>query len=193
MTVGAPLGKTFAIDFVEVRLPLTDKDLSMMADIGFFSAETAPAVMLSAMVGGSQEHWSGVLVRSEGVVNERNRSQYVVVQVEDPYGVASKMSSTPLLVGTFVRAALAGKTLNNVFKVPRHAMLEGNKVALVDNQSRLRLTPVESRFGNDEFYFVSAGINDGDKLIVSALGIPIDGMKVNPRIKTADGEAGNGQ
>jgi multidrug efflux system membrane fusion protein len=193
VTVGTPLGKTFAIDFVEVRLPLTDKDLSMMAGIGFFSAATAPTVMLSATVGGVQVQWSGALVRSEGVVNELNRSRYVVVQVEDPYGVGSSLSSPPLLVGTFVRAVLAGKKLNNVFKVPRHAMLEGNKVALVDTQSRLRLTPVESSFGNDEFYFVSAGVKEGDELIVSALGIPIDGMKVNPRKKTADGETNNGQ
>jgi multidrug efflux system membrane fusion protein len=193
VTVGTPLGNTFAIDFVEVRLPLTDKDLSMMEDIGFFSASTAPTVMLSATVGGVQVQWSGALVRSEGVVNELNRSRYVVVQVEDPYGVGSSLSSPPLLVGTFVRAVLAGKKLNNVFKVPRHAMLEGNKVALVDTQSRLRLTPVESSFGNDEFYFVSAGVKEGDELIVSALGIPIDGMKVNPRKKTADGETNNGQ
>jgi multidrug efflux system membrane fusion protein len=193
VTVGTPLGNTFAIDFVEVRLPLTDKDLSMMEDIGFFSASTAPTVMLSATVGGVQVQWSGALVRSEGVVNELNRSRYVVVQVEDPYGVRSSLSSPPLLVGTFVRAFLAGKKLNNVFKVPRHAMLEGNKVALVDTQSRLRLTPVESSFGNDEFYFVSAGVKEGDELIVSALGIPIDGMKVNPRKKTADREANNGQ
>ena len=193
VTVGTPLGNTFAIDFVEVRLPLTDKDLSMMEDIGFFSASTAPTVMLSATVGGVQVQWSGALVRSEGVVNELNRSRYVVVQVQDPYGVGSSLSSPPLLVGTFVRAVLAGKKLNNVFKVPRHAMLEGNKVALVDTQSRLRLTPVESSFGNDEFYFVSAGVKEGDELIVSALGIPIDGMKVNPRKKTADGEANNGQ
>lgn len=193
VTVGTPLGNTFAIDFVEVRLPLTDKDLSMMEDIGFFSAATAPTVMLSATVGGVQVQWSGALVRSEGVVNELNRSRYVVVQVEDPYGVRSSLSSPPLLVGTFVRAFLAGKKLNNVFKVPRHAMLEGNKVALVDTQSRLRLTPVESSFGNDEFYFVSAGVKEGDELIVSALGIPIDGMKVNPRKKTADREANNGQ
>ncbi|MDG2502541.1 MAG: efflux RND transporter periplasmic adaptor subunit [Porticoccaceae bacterium] len=187
VTVGTPLGKTFAIDFVEVRLPLTDKDLSMMADIGFFSAATAPTVVLSATVGGEQVDWTGTLVRSEGVVNELNRSQYVVVQVVDPYGIGANPSSPPLLVGTFVRAALAGKQLDNVFKVPRHAMLEGSKVALVDAQSRLRLTPVESQFGNEDFYFVSAGMTDGDELIVSALGIPIDGMKVNPQKNISDG------
>ena len=193
VTVGTPLGETFAIDFVEVRLPLTDKDLSMMADIGFFSAEVAPEVILSSMVGGSKEHWSGALVRSEGVVDERNRSQYVVVQVEDPYGAESEQPSTPLLVGTFVRATLAGKTLKNIFNVPRHAMLVGSKVALVDSESRLRLTPVESSFGNDDSYFVSAGINEGDRLIISALGIPIDGMKVNPHSKSTDEVGENGE
>jgi len=72
-------------------------------------------------------------------------------------------------------------------------MLVGSKVALVDSESRLRLTPVESSFGNDESYFVSAGINEGDRLIVSALGIPIDGMKVNPHSKSTDEVGENGE
>ena len=186
VTVGTPLGESFAIDVVEIRLPLTDKDLSMMNKVEFSSAADAPKIVLRALVGGQTVAWDADLVRSEGVVNKLNRSQYVVAQVADPYGIIRPANGPVLLVGTFVRASIAGKTLSNVFKVPRHAMLEGKQVALVDAQSRLRLTRVETNFGDDDFYYVSAGLKAGDEVIVSAVGTAIEGMKVNPQRKHND-------
>ena len=186
VTVGTPLGESFAIDVVEIRLPLTDNDMSMMNKVEFSSPADAPKIVLSALVAGQTVTWNADLVRSEGVVNQLNRSQYVVAQVADPYGIIRPASGPVLLVGTFVRASIAGKTLSNVFRVPRHAMLEGKQVALVDAQSRLRLTSVKTTFGDDEFYYVSAGLKAGDEVIVSAIGTAIEGMKVNPQRKHID-------
>ena len=186
VTVGTPLGESFAIDVVEIRLPLTDNDMAMMNKVEFSSAVDAPKIVLSALVRGQTVTWDADLVRSEGVVNQLNRSQYVVAQVADPYGIIRPTSGPVLLVGTFVRASIAGKTLSNVFRVPRHAMLEGKQVALVDAQSRLRLTSVKTTFGDDEFYYVSAGLKAGDEVIVSAIGTAIEGMKVNPQRKHID-------
>ena len=186
VTVGTPLGESFAIDVVEIRLPLTDNDMAMMNKVEFSSAVDAPKIVLSALVRGQTVTWDADLVRSEGVVNQLNRSQYVVAQVADPYGIIRPTSGPVLLVGTFVRASIAGKTLSNVFRVPRHAMLEGKQVALVDAQSRLRLTSVKTTFGDDDFYYVSAGLKAGDEVIVSAIGTAIEGMKVNPQRKNID-------
>ena len=186
VTVGTPLGESFAIDVVEIRLPLTDNDMAMMNKVEFSSAVDAPKIVLSALVRGQTVTWDADLVRSEGVVNQLNRSQYVVAQVADPYGIIRPASGPVLLVGTFVRASIAGKTLSNVFRVPRHAMLEGKQVALVDAQSRLRLTSVKTTFGDDDFYYVSAGLKAGDEVIVSAIGTAIEGMKVNPQRKHID-------
>lgn len=189
VTVGTPLGESFAIDVVEIRLPLTDKDLSMMNKVEFSNAADAPKLVLSASVGGENVTWNADLVRSEGVVDQLNRAQYVVAQVADPYGIISPASGPVLLVGTFVRAFISGKTLSDVYRVPRHAMLEGNQVALVDAESRLRLTSVETTFGDDDFYYVSAGLKTGDEVIVSAIGTAIEGMKVNPQRKLNDSDA----
>ena len=58
--------------------------------------------------------------------------------------------------------------------------MEGNRVALVDSEQRLRLTPVESSHGDDQFYYVDAGLMDGAEIIVSAMGAAIEGMLVRP-------------
>ncbi|MDB4260089.1 efflux RND transporter periplasmic adaptor subunit, partial [Porticoccaceae bacterium] len=164
------------------RLPLTEKDLARIDLIKHSNNAELPAVTLNATVASQPVQWSAKVVRSEGVVDQLNRSQYLVAQINDPYGVVGSATDngSPLLMGTFVRAEIVGKTINNVYAVPRHALMEGDKVALVDSQQRLRLTSVESSHGDDQFYYVNAGLVDGAEIIVSAMGAAIEGMLVRP-------------
>ena len=180
VTTGSRLGETFAIDFVEVRLPLTAKDLFQMDPRSFQTMDASNKVVLSGSVNGRSADWSAAIVRSEGVVNELNRSQYLVARVSDPYGLNQPLLSRapPLLVGTFVTARLPGKTLKGVFKVPRSALLQGSRVALVDEMRKLQISAVKVVFNDEGYYYISEGLKDGVEVIVSALGTPIEGLKV---------------
>ena len=192
VAVGAPLGETFAIDFAEVRLPLTKRDLSMMNSFSTADKNSHLEVILRGSIDDNIKQWQAKLVRSEGVISEQNRALYVVVQVDDPYVRLKSDSPTarfPLFMGTFVTATIGGKTINDAFAIPRHALLEGSKVALVDAEQRLRLQAVEPIFGDDQFYYVSSGLENGDELIVSAMGLPIEGMKVSPDKESSVKEA----
>ena len=179
VTLGSRLGEIFATDFVEIRLPLTDQDLAMMKTplpgrVGIESVE------LEGSNKGYEVKWRAIFERFEGVVNEVNRSQYAVVSVADPYRLKSTTTtlSAPLLVGTFVRARLSGKTLKNVFKVPRGALLQGSKIAVVDLQSSLRTRSVEIMYADDEFYYIDEGLDESLEVVVSAIGTPIEGLKL---------------
>ena len=183
VAVGSALGETFAIDFAEVRLPLTKRDLSMMNSFSTADKSSHLEVVLRGSIDESIKEWGAKLVRSEGVISEQNRALYVVVQVDDPYGKlahTNAQQSYPLLMGTFVTAIIGGKTIDDAFAIPRHALLEGNKVALVDAEQRLHLKVVEPIFGDDQFYYVNSGLENGDELIVGAMGVPIEGMRVSP-------------
>lgn len=110
----------------------------------------------------------------------------MVAQVDDPYARNSgdRTNANPLLMGTFVTAIIDGKSIANVFAVPRHALLEGSKIALVDDDQRLRLKSIEPIYADKQFYYLSRdideGIDDGAEIIVSTIGVPIEGMKVAP-------------
>ncbi|MBT3527590.1 MAG: efflux RND transporter periplasmic adaptor subunit [Porticoccaceae bacterium] len=179
VTTGSRLGETFAIDFVEVRLPLTERDLARMDALTFKGIPSESMVTLSGSVNGKQREWLAEVVRSEGVVNEINRSQYLVARMSDPYGISGSGDSVspPLLVGTFVTAKLKGKVLEDVFELPRSALLQGSKVATVDSQTRMNIRAVDVIFSDDSFYYVT-GLNDGVQVITSALGTPIEGLKL---------------
>ena len=180
VTTGSRLGETFAIDFVEVRLPLTEKDLSQMEAMSFQNSDAVNTVALSGSANGNPASWSAVIVRSEGVVNELNRSQYVVARISNPYKLNQTLTASmpPLLVGTFVTAKLKGKTLDNVFKVPRSALLQGSKVAVVDDMQRLQINSVNVVFSDEDYYYVSTGLKEDAEVIVSAIGTPIEGQKL---------------
>ena len=189
VTTGSRLGETFAIDFVEVRLPLTEKDLSQMEAMSFQNSDAVNTVALSGSANGNPASWSAVIVRSEGVVNELNRSQYVVARISNPYKLNQTLTaSTPaLLVGTFVTAKLKGKTLDNVFKVPRSALLQGSKVAVVDDMQRLQINSVNVVFSDEDYYYVSTGLKEGAEVIVSAIGTPIEGQKLEVKNSLKNG------
>ena len=191
VTTSSRLGETFALEFVEVRLPLTAKDLSQMEPRSFQNMNSGIKVVLSGSVNGRSTDWSAVIVRSEGVVNELNRSQYLVARVSDPYGLNQPLlTSVPsLLVGTFVTAKLPGKILKGVFKVPRSALLQGSRVAVVDEMQKLQINAVEVVFNDEGYYYISEGLKDGVEVIVSAIGTPIEGIKLEVKNSVSIGSA----
>lgn len=181
VTIGTRIGETFAIDFIEVRLPLTERDLTMMEGMTTPASLSGKKVVLSGTVDGINTSWAADVERSEGVVDELNRSQYLVARVADPYGLKDSSMVAPLRVGTFVKASIEGKLLNNVFKIPRSSLLEGSRVALADANDLLTIVAVTVASADDNHYYISAGLKNGDQVVTSALGTPIEGLKL--RIK----------
>ena len=202
VTTGTRIGETFAIDFVEIRLPLTEKDLTMMEGLSSKATLAGTDVILSGTVDGMNSSWPAVIERSEGVVDQLNRSQYIVARVPDPYGVnrtavkgqtasteSTDKKQAPLRVGTFVKASIQGKVLNDVFKIPRSALLEGSRVGLVDENSLLQIISVIVVSTDDDHYYISEGLVNGQEVIISALGTPIEGLKLRVRNNLSVGGA----
>ncbi len=202
VTTGTRIGETFAIDFVEIRLPLTEKDLTMMEGLSSKATLAGTDVILSGTVDGMNSSWPAVIERSEGVVDQLNRSQYIVARVPDPYGVnrtavkgqtasteSTDKKQAPLRVGTFIKASIQGKVLNDVFKIPRSALLEGSRVGLVDENSLLQIISVIVVSTDDDHYYISEGLVNGQEVIISALGTPIEGLKLRVRNNLSVGGA----
>ena len=182
VTAGTRVGEAFAIDYVEVRLPLTERDLSMMGSL-LSQNLTDKTVLLSGAVDGINTSWQATIVRSEGVVSELNRAQYLVARLADPYGlkVDQGNKSVPLRVGTFVKASIEGKVLKDVFQIPRSALLEGSRVGLIDSEQLLKIVPVTVAHADDQYYYLSDGLTAGMEIVISALGTPIEGLKLRVR------------
>ena len=87
---GEKLARLYAIDVVQVRLPLaTDQFayLDLLLDHRNSKPETGPKVILSTEFAGALRHWEGRIVRAEGALDEETGLLHAVAEVKDPYAV----------------------------------------------------------------------------------------------------------
>lgn len=183
VTIGTRLGETFAIDFAEIRLPMTDKDLSKLgwnASSAEQSIFNKNKVQLKTTVNGENVTWQAILVRSEGTVEQSSRVQYLVAQVADPYNIKGVADRPRLLIGSFVEAMVSGKMIDDVYTLPRHALRSNNRVATVDKDQRLKLLDVDYTYEDQANYYINTGLEGQVEVVTSGMGIMVDGMKLKP-------------
>lgn len=184
---GAALAQIYSTDSAEIRLPLTGNQLKFI-DIDA-AIEQQQQISMKATVAGSQTQWQARLVRTEGI-DSKSRQLYVVATVDNP-----EETDSPLRIGQFVEASLRGKTLDNVFVIPRSALREDRQVLIVDEVGTLQTRDVEVAWKDAESAVISGGLEPGEVLNTTPLGSVTNGTRVKA---TIDGvapqqERGNGQ
>ncbi|WP_025895748.1 efflux RND transporter periplasmic adaptor subunit [Kordiimonas gwangyangensis] len=185
VTVGAKLGRVFATDKVEVRLPLTDRQLTELnLPIGYVaSAGKGPKVSLRANLGGGDNVWEGRIVRTHASVDQQTRLMYAVAEVEDPYGQLNERGM-PLAVGLFVTASIEGVTPQNALVMPRDALRSEDKVFVIKDE-KLEIRTVDVLSTSTEQVFVTAGVEPGEKVVTSPVRGAHDGMAAVPITRSA--------
>ncbi|WP_026374832.1 efflux RND transporter periplasmic adaptor subunit [Aestuariibacter salexigens] len=176
VTTGTQLGLVFNTTVAEVRIPLTDSDLAFLR-LPEHSEQQAN-VTLSTKIAGKNVNWQGKLVRSEGVLDERNRVIYAVVEVSDPYQRNENATGTPLRFGRFVNADIKGTSMDNLIVLPRNVLRLDGTVLVVEQDRTLRIQKVDIVRSDPEFVYIASGLEHNDMVTVSAVPNAYDGMKV---------------
>lgn len=199
---GTVLARIYATDYVEIRLPLSPRELEFVdlpenyRDDAGGPSQSGPAVRVLADIGRSNWSWQGRIVRAEGAIDTSSRQLFVVAQVDDPYG-RGPQGRPPLRIGQFVRAEIEGRTLEPAFVLPRGAMREGNEVLIVDAESRLERRSVSVAWSDDSNVVITDGLTAGEVVNVTPLAVAssgtlvsasIDGAPAQPATVPADGE-----
>ncbi|WP_445947443.1 efflux RND transporter periplasmic adaptor subunit, partial [Shewanella sp.] len=184
VSLGTNLGELFDTSVAEVRLPITNNDLAYLV-----SADNPDThVNLSASLAGSQVSWQGKIVRSENVIDEKNRMVYLVAEVQDPYLLKGQgKNQHPLKYGSFVNAEITGRTVTGVVQLPRH-LVRNNQVALVDNDNNLEMRNVNVIRTDLDSVFIKDSINQGERISLTVINNMATGQAVKI-IGEADREA----
>lgn len=169
---GTPLGSIHSIDGVEVRLPISSRQLEFLS----LPANGAP-VQIESRVGSIVQRWDGALLRAEGI-DAATQQLNVIAYVPEPF----KSETDPLRVGRYVDARIQGDTLESVFVIPRGSVREQREVLLLDAQSRLQRQAVQVAWTDDEVVAVTAGLAAGDVLVLTPLATVADGTPVTATI-----------
>ena len=187
VTVGTPLGITFATEYAEVRLPLSDRDLSFiqlptakkLLDSG---VGNGPKVIFAAEQLGPLARWEGQIVRSEGVVDEKTRVTYAVARIDDPYALKDASSSLPLPMGTFVSADIKTRTDYTVIPIPRAALKNNRQVIVVNPENRIQLKDVKILNADAKYAYIIDGLDEGERIIITPIENAMNGMVVRTNV-----------
>lgn len=182
IAAGAQIAEIYAVDFAEVRLPLTASQFGFLNLPNVYRGEDpefdeGPRVVLKSSDGKNEYEWEGKIVRSEGAVDESTRQIFVVAQIDNPYG-RTKSGRPPLKVGAFVEAEIEGVTLKDVFVIPRKLLRENTNVLTVDGDNYLNRTKVSLVWQNDEVIVVDGGLKEGDRLCLTYVPFALEGWQV---------------
>ena len=178
---GSKIGVTFATNYAEIRLPLTDQDLAFIevpdtAEITQTGGANGPQVTLSAVQKGRHTEWDAQIVRSEGVVDERSRVTYSVARVVDPYQLHG--DGIPLPIGTFVAAKISASNVFDIIRVPRSALRGSDQLLIVDDEYKIEIRSVEILRSDAQFAYLSGGAEAGERIAITAIEAPTNGMSV---------------
>jgi RND family efflux transporter MFP subunit len=154
-----PLGQIFAVDYAEVRLPISARQRDFLALPEFTDDPAVEVELRDSINQASPALWRAKIIRTEGVLDIDSRDLYAIARINDPFGRHSE--HPPLRIGQPVVASIGGITLRDVIALPRNAVRQLDKVILV-HREELTLLPVT----------VTALWSDAEHVIVDRADIP---------------------
>jgi RND family efflux transporter MFP subunit len=192
------LADIYAVDYVEIRLPIKNKDLPLMKvpeeyintlekskDQQQEKSQKSNVVISSDLMG--EQKWQGEIVRTESAIDEMSQQLYVVAQIIRPYD-GEYNQGAQIKMGQYVTAEITGRVVANTLVIPSSAIYQGSYVYIVEKGLLMR-KEVQLGWQNGMESIVVDGLNSGDELVLTSLGQVSSGTPVS--IEGKQGKQGN--
>ena len=142
----------------------------------------SPARVEQRLGAGASVVRDGSVVRLLGQLDPQTRTAQLLVAIPDP--METEEGGLPLLPGAYVDVAIDGRVLENVFRVPRTAVDGADKVWVVEREGTLKSRTVRIGWREAADVIVTDGLEDGARVVVSPLALPIENMAVEAVVRT---------
>lgn len=179
--------------WVQVSLPIEALRAIRVPAAGDPASEGSTARVYQNVGDGRIER-RGRVVRLLGDLDPVGRMARVLVEIDDPLGLARRAaarggavaaagegddagSELPILIGAYVHVEIQAGALRGAIEVPRIALRDGETVWVIEDD-RLAIRRVHVAWRREDTVLVSEGIRDGDRVITSPLAAPVEGMPV---------------
>lgn len=175
VTPQEPLAELVGTDAYRVQASLTVDRLEWI-DV---PVQTGDHGSKAQIIYGRGNECSGKVIRLLGDLAAEGRMARILVEVADPLGLnSSNQNRTPLLIGEYVRVKILGRKLDNVFQIPRTALKDNSSIWIVGENQTLEIREVRAVWRDADVVLLKDGLKPGERLIVSDLPPPVEGMTV---------------
>ena len=164
--------------WVQVSIPL-DR-LRWLEFSGTEGTDASVVTVIQEVSGDLQIKRPARLVRLLGDLEPVGRMARVLVEIDDPLDLKSDANphTIPLMLGAYVRVEIEGKSVEEVFSVPRTSIREGAQVWIMDDEDRLVFRPVEVLHRSKDRVLIRNGLEGGERIITNRIPSPLPGMKL---------------
>ncbi len=175
LQAGAPVATLYSTDRVEIAVSLSAEDWVKLPEVAVLNSGQWP-VALSHVQNGQQ--WRGRILRAQHHLDASTRQRGLILALDHPLD-----SDPPLLPGTFVKATIPGRRLENLWKLPGSALSQRGEIWYVQAGNTLSSFPAKPLFNDGDVIFVS--VPDTLKgreqnVLVHPLNSYLVRMRVNP-------------
>ena len=185
VTRGKLLANVFATDSVEVRVPMTDQQLSELqltlgAQPGVSPKTEGSKAIVSKSFGNRLYTWEGRLIGVDATIDPKTRLVYATISVDNPYAEVDK-GHLPLAPGFFVDVEIDALRKLRGLKVPRNALRRGDSIYLFKDE-KLLIREVEVLQTSSELAILSSSgdknVGEGAMVITSPVPGAYEGMSI---------------
>ncbi|MFB9865858.1 efflux RND transporter periplasmic adaptor subunit [Vreelandella sulfidaeris] len=141
--------------------------------------ETASSVTLTSRGWPEGATREGTLVSILPSLEENGLQAQLLIAVNDPLALES--DGPALRLGDVVRAAFAPAVQENLISLPSAALRPGDITWRVDEDNRLRRTPVTLAFRGEDSALIRSGLESGERVVTAGLAKPREGQLVRVR------------
>jgi len=131
--------------------------------------------------------WEGTLDRVQEF-DPNTRTLTVAVRVEGEDALSNEPDGLPLVDGMFCAVEIPGRTIKDVYRLPRWAVSFEN-TAYIANGNRLRTVPVEVAWEHGDSVYVSGGLESGDVVVTTRLVNPLENSLLEVGFEDDEGQA----
>lgn len=171
---GRAVAQVYGTRVAEIRVPLDDSEIAWLDDFRAGKGN-GPRATVHAELFGKLQTWAAGVDRLEGRVDPRSRMMHLVVRVDNPFD-----GPAPLLAGTFVDVEIEGRSVEDIFEIPRYALRANDRIWVVKDDT-LHIREAEVIRRDRQHAYIGQGLDDGEQVVTSSLDVATDGMVVRVR------------
>ncbi|WP_440057011.1 efflux RND transporter periplasmic adaptor subunit (plasmid) [Pseudoalteromonas sp. T1lg65] len=157
------------IEVAEIKVPIAGFDSTFLPN----EIQGLPAVVKTKELNSVTRQ--GKVDRELGIIDSETRMRHLVIRVTNPYGLSSE--APPIQFGHYVEVNFAGKSLKNIYRLPQE-LVQNRTVWIVNDDGLLEPKKVNVLRSEGEYFLVSEGLSDDDRLVKTLPEYPSKGMAV---------------
>lgn len=144
--------------------------------------QTGSSVCVSDASSSEEGCHKGTVLNLQTSVQDNGRQAQVLVEVPRN----NNKNLQPLLLAQYVKVRFNGIELNNVFKLAPSSV--HNNAVWVNDGGELDIRPVNIAFRSAEYVLIDRGLNNGENIVTSNLGSPVNRMAIRTNEPANDGD-----